>query len=871
MQRSLDLDRPVLGRVRLEHALHLSLLLLAAALRLVWLDGRPLHHDESIHAYYSWRILTYGPSDYRYDPVYHGPALYYLTAIWQGLLGPSDGSVRMLAAVTGFGLVALAWPLRTLIGRREALCYAALVTLSPTLGYYSRSLRHDVPYAFFVLAGVVAFLHFVRSGRWRDAYLAGVAAGLAAATKEDVYLSAFVFANALWLVGLVRLESSSLSIGRRAAQWASDVWWWLRRSWIPTATAVLIALTIALVLYTSLLTQPGEWNATARALRYWWGQHEKQRIGGPWWYYLPLEIGYEALIFLPAAAMFARCLVRGAGSRVQALFLVWSGLAFALYAWAQEKVPWLLIPVLLPQTVLAAHWLARRSARQLLWGSPLVAFTVWSLVCSNYLYDAPRTSEPPATAHFEPLVYVQSTYDVPAILSEIDAATRALGTGKSTQMVVVGDATWPLSWYLREYPVHWNSLPRQTNAPILVVDADDAPRLQKDLGDRYTAKRFALRGWWQIEWDEMTPRTLLRFLAERRVWNPTGTTDAVLLLAKDLSPRAVLPTVALHAPPTAREYPHEGLPSSGRRVGGPGAGPGEFAEPRGLAVDRDGALLVADSGNNRIQKLAPDGKVLAVWGGPSAGSEPGQFRQPCGVGTGPDGSIYVADTWNHRIVKLHPTGRFELEWREDEQGLWGPRAVVVSAEGTVFVADTGNKRILAYDSTGNRLFVFGGDGNEPGKLVEPVGLAIDAETGTLYVADTGNRRIEAFDLEGRYRAVLPVFGWEEFYTEPYLAWNAGTLWVTDSFNRRVNAYDARGVLLRSIDGSNGSPLLERPTGIAVADGRVYVSDVAGGFLAELDTTASSSIEQPYRRSIDASRVEMSPSSPTIASTVRSAP
>src|SRR5262245_29856700 len=53
MQRSLDLDRPVLGRLCLEHVLHLSLLLLAAALRLAWLGNRPLHHDESIHAYYS--------------------------------------------------------------------------------------------------------------------------------------------------------------------------------------------------------------------------------------------------------------------------------------------------------------------------------------------------------------------------------------------------------------------------------------------------------------------------------------------------------------------------------------------------------------------------------------------------------------------------------------------------------------------------------------------------------------------------------------------------------------------------------------------------------------------------------------------------
>src|ERR1041385_5422051 len=107
MLSDLDLDRPVFGRFRLPHILHPALLATAVILRVLWLGQRPLHHDESIHAYYSWRILTVGPSDYRYDPVYHGPVLYYLTALFEGLLGPSDASARMLAVATGVGLVAL--------------------------------------------------------------------------------------------------------------------------------------------------------------------------------------------------------------------------------------------------------------------------------------------------------------------------------------------------------------------------------------------------------------------------------------------------------------------------------------------------------------------------------------------------------------------------------------------------------------------------------------------------------------------------------------------------------------------------------------------------------------------------------------------
>src|ERR1041385_3027868 len=126
MLSDLDLDRPVFGRFRLEHILHAALLATAVILRVLWLGQRPLHHDESIHAYYSWRILTEGPSDYHYDPVYHGPTLYYLTAAFQGLLAPSDTSARMTPVACGLGLILLAWPLRRIFGRREALAYAIL-------------------------------------------------------------------------------------------------------------------------------------------------------------------------------------------------------------------------------------------------------------------------------------------------------------------------------------------------------------------------------------------------------------------------------------------------------------------------------------------------------------------------------------------------------------------------------------------------------------------------------------------------------------------------------------------------------------------------------------------------------------------------
>jgi predicted membrane-bound mannosyltransferase len=134
-----------------------------------------------------------------------------------------------------------------------------------------------------------------------------------------------------------------------------------------------------------------------------------------------------------------------------------------IYSWAQEKVPWLLVPQLLPLTLLAARWFGRvietrrpravrprRSRRQ-----PLPRSRLWSLVEANFLYDAPRPDQDPNHRRETMLSYVQSTYDIHKIMDRIEAAGAQLGTGEKTRLAVSGNATWPFSWYLRHYPVNW--------------------------------------------------------------------------------------------------------------------------------------------------------------------------------------------------------------------------------------------------------------------------------------------------------------------------------------------------------------------------------------------------------------------------------
>ena len=105
--------------------------------------------------------------------------------------------------------------------------------------------------------------------------------------------------------------------------------------------------------------------------------------------------------------------------------------------------------------------------------------------------------------------------------------------------------------------------------------------------------------------------------------------------------------------------------------------------------------------------------------------------------------------------------------------------------------------------------------------MEPVGLAADA-AGRIYVADTGNHRIQVFEADGKFVRQFPIYGWKDFYTEPYLAVGpADSVFVTDSWKGRIAHYDAAGKLQKSFSAKG----LKSPTGIALDPfGRLFISD-----------------------------------------------
>ena len=147
-------DRVLSTRIALnwEVALYVAVFALAFALRFWDLGGRALHHDESIHAQWSWSLIQ---GSYHHSPIFHGPLYYHLQGLVFLLFGASDYTSRVSAAIFGTALVALPLLLRKRLGPVGTLAAVALIAFSPTLVYYSRFFREDIYMAGFTLLGVI--------------------------------------------------------------------------------------------------------------------------------------------------------------------------------------------------------------------------------------------------------------------------------------------------------------------------------------------------------------------------------------------------------------------------------------------------------------------------------------------------------------------------------------------------------------------------------------------------------------------------------------------------------------------------------------------------------------------------------------------
>lgn len=455
----------------------------ALALRLLWPEVRPLHHDEGVNGWFLHRLLD----GYRweYDPErFHGPFLYFFGAPFAVLLGMSETVLRLPVMLASSAMTLLLLPLRRRIGRTGVTAAAWLLAVSPSLVYYGRDLIHETYLAALTLALVAAVSLWLETGRDRDLILAALTLGLLLTVKETAVLT---------LAGL--------AAGAVAAWWAAGRPPILERlRAVPVQTRRLAALVFAVwyvLLFTSFLTNPWGLVDSFRAFLPWTEKgiegsgHEK-----PWPYFFRLLGTFEP------AALAGGVLGGAAALRRKNAFgvfcLVWWAGQLAAYSVIPYKTPWLVLNMVLP-LILSTGVLFGEIGRKPLSGGVraalagagllLMAWTASKAVEVSFLrYDDERLG----------LVYVQTTREARDLMAMVeDAAARSPEGREGLAIRFYTESRWPLPWYLREYrgTLYLKEVPYDPGGDVLIFEPRQEPDVRAGLKDwkRYHRRVFTLR------------------------------------------------------------------------------------------------------------------------------------------------------------------------------------------------------------------------------------------------------------------------------------------------------------------------------------------------------------------------------------------
>ena len=259
-------------------------------------------------------------------------------------------------------------------------------------------------------------------------------------------------------------------------------------------------------------------------------------------------------------------------------------------------------------------------------------------------------------------------------------------------------------------------------------------------------------------------------------------------------------------------------------VQGRGSGEGEFEGPTAIAADPNGNILVADTGNGRIEKFSSNGTFL---------TSIRQFEAPSGVAIDRAGNIYVAEIGSkHRVQKLGPDGTVIATWKP---GLYGPRRIAIGPDDSIYVADSGRNRIVKFSPDGRLLASWGSEGSGDGQFKGLTSVAVDPTASKVYVADSLNSRIQVFDSNGTFLAKWPVpewgnaLGYEDLAVDP----QNGRLYASSRHINVVSVFDLNGNRI-GILSPKPPDRLEGPSALALFGRKLYVLDMNSNRVSVID-------------------------------------
>jgi serine/threonine-protein kinase len=302
--------------------------------------------------------------------------------------------------------------------------------------------------------------------------------------------------------------------------------------------------------------------------------------------------------------------------------------------------------------------------------------------------------------------------------------------------------------------------------------------------------------------------------------------------------------------------------------------------PYCIAVTPDGVLYVSQRLRNRVVRLDPDGTVTQIAGtgksgvrGDGGSAVDAELDNPCGIALDADGSVFIADSFNNRVRRVDPEGKIITVAGAGHPGprigpgprsavslaLTRPHGVAVDAGGRLYIANTESHQVILVDPDGRAVPLAGvglpgmtGDGGAGplAQLRRPHDVAVAPDGTTVYVADTDNRRLRAVAPDGTIFTVAGVFyGGASGDAVPAQAADigrplalalapSGELVVSDPDGRKVLIVTG-GVVVQALGDEALPGRVVRPLGVAAGpDSLIYVADTARHLVHRLPRPAA---------------------------------
>lgn len=561
--------------------------LLAVFLRTYNLDERPPHHDESIHALYSF----YGHYDpvnlaYKYDPMLHGPLMYKLVAQVYNIFGPSLENGRLFTSLIhclAIFIVSLALFRRW--GLLAGSFYLLAISFSPMHIIWSRFFREDSLVLLFM--SLMVFSAFYPLKRVLKIPLCLFFLILQFTVKENSYMT----------LGLLIFYFPFFALIKFMLKEKNGMMTFIRQYSKPHLSVLFLflgLLTFALLYSNGFTYMAGIWDGLyEKSLLYWFHQHKIERISGPFFYNFLVLTWYDFFFvasafffyFLPKlktlkihlvllgiallistaiafgvnwveppvfidkvlklkhpfdAFIFIFMLIMGAATTLDHLLRKEHLLSFlAFFFWANwfsysyvgEKVPWLTLYPLFFGTIYHAILLSDVKLRAVALKQRYLVFTSVTVLAGFQLFQISRSALANEGARTELASQVHTTREFDKELLSLRKKLLENNPREvKSKVLLSGEPVWPGTWYLFSLPGFYFKDEGGNYSEYETILADQKwmnwhPEIEKT----HKVTHLPFRHWWQPNWKSLSFFNWANYLIFRKPWNDPATLNAFKL------------------------------------------------------------------------------------------------------------------------------------------------------------------------------------------------------------------------------------------------------------------------------------------------------------------------------------------------------